>query len=117
MIHIDNNESIPDRKPDPAPTKMIDWRELGPKVEAVKRLASKNMTGPTSLQVNLWEDGEAKVMAFHSSHGLKTVIQYHTSDGEVIGGIHCRDTEEVYHKERITNLGAIEPPASGPEEV
>jgi len=99
----------------PSPDTFLTLEAIAPKYDQLREFAGEILSGPMSIKVRLWEDGEAEMRAYHE-HGYadsdvrhRTVLRYHSRTGEVIGGVfETSGTEKtLLHKETVAHFGSL----------
>ena len=96
-----------------------DLTAVQPKLDQLLELADEVLEGRCSVRVNLWEDGEVETRVWHA-HGYpdsdirhRTVLRYHSRDGDVTGAVFetSGDERALLHKETLANLGMLGAPS------
>jgi len=99
----------------PSPDTFLSLEAIAPKYDELRDLAGEILSGPMSIKLRLWEDGEVEMRASHE-HGYadsdvrhRTVLRYHSRTGEVIGGVFETGGSEktLLHKETVADFGSL----------
>lgn len=105
--------------PGPSTGDIPDLTAVQPKLEQLLELAEEVLDGRCSVRINLWEDGEVEIRVWHA-HGYpdsdvrhRTVLRYHSRDGDVTGAVFetSGDERALLHKETLANLGMMGAPS------